>query len=114
MARSSGMAVISVLLSPTKACARVIPASQAQALTAWMWGSSPLQLPRSALPSMVIWPAGHLEACGEASGIVGLVGVSEHSGMREATRCVGPDAALKSRGNFCFFMVVRVEGLVVL
>ena len=56
MSSNSGMAVISLVFSPTNACARVIPASQAQALTACRWVVSPLRLPRKALPSMAIWP----------------------------------------------------------
>jgi hypothetical protein len=51
---SPGMAVISLLLLPTKHWARVMPPEQAQALTPGMWLSPPWRLPRSALPSMAI------------------------------------------------------------
>jgi hypothetical protein len=49
---------------------------------------------------------------GGGNGVAGAVVLEELAQAED--KVVGPDAALKSRGNFCFFMVVRVEGLVVL
>jgi hypothetical protein len=44
----------------------------------------------------------------------GRASFSQTTYFKNHLALLGSDAALKSRGNFCFFMVLRVEGLAVL